>query len=107
VFQAVRRRHRLVERHADGGLLRDGVAEVRVGVDERRHDDVRRVRRRPLDGLDPTVPDDDAATDRVERLADEHRPGDLLHTGPSAVGPIWLCVRPGRKRRAGAERFRP
>jgi len=74
VFQPVRRRDEGVEVEALAGLLRQRVAEVGVGVDERREDDVRRVGRRGLDRRDPAVLDDDAALDRLERLASEDRP---------------------------------
>jgi hypothetical protein len=45
---------------------------VGVGVDERRQDDVGRVRLGCLDSLDAAVLDDDTATDRFKRLPAEN-----------------------------------
>jgi hypothetical protein len=81
VFQAVRRCDSLLEREPHGSLFRDGVAEVGVSVYEHRQDDVRRTRGGLLDSLYAAVLDDDASTDRLERLPGEYRPLYLFHTG--------------------------
>jgi hypothetical protein len=100
VFQAVRRRHRLVERQAGRGLLRDGIAQMRVGVDERRQHDIRRLRLRLLDGLDLSVLDEDAAADRLERFSEQYGSRYLLHTAfPNRT---TICVTTAETRATGA-----
>jgi hypothetical protein len=71
VFPAVRRRDGLFQPQSDGGLLRDGVADVGVCVDERRQNDVRRLRVGLFDSLDPPVLEDDPSGDRFEGLPDQ------------------------------------
>jgi len=88
VLQAVRRRDGLVEREAHGRLLRHGVPEVGVRVDERWYHDVRRLGVRLLDGLDPTVLDDDAPSDGFQGGSGEDGPSDRLHTTTPRSEPI-------------------
>jgi len=74
VFQPVRRGDEFVERESRAGLLRDRVADVGVGVDERRKHDGVAVGRSLLDPDDLAVRDDDPPLDRIELRSDEYRP---------------------------------
>lgn len=84
VFQTVRRCHCLVERRSDSRFLRDGVIRMRVSVDERRRCDIGRCRFRLLDTPAPTVFDEGASPNRLERPADEDSSREYFHTSTPA-----------------------
>jgi hypothetical protein len=86
VLEPVRRRDQFVQRESATGLLRDRVADVGVGVDERGQHDIGRVGRGRLDPRDLPVLDDDVTLDGVERLALEDR--SLERSGHTWA---WRC----------------
>jgi hypothetical protein len=77
VFQPVGRGDQFVQTEPRTGLLGDGVADVGVGVDERRQDDGVAVGLGLLDRSDLAVFDHDSSLDRFELAAPEDRPLEL------------------------------
>jgi len=66
MLQTVGRRDQFVQTQTAASLFGDGVADVGVGVDERRKDDLRGLDRRLLDRGDFAMLDDHPAFYRVE-----------------------------------------
>src|SRR6056297_3610772 len=92
VFQAVRRRHQLLEGEPPTGLLRYRVTGVRVGVDERRQHDVVAVDALLVQPHDLAVLDDERPLYGIVVVAPEDGSGEF-HAASSRCEPVSLLER--------------